>query len=89
MSGVDAPEDILKKDPKFQALQKKSTELKNQIEEKTEEKPLTEEEEKEKFDKELKGLEIEGEKVKTASQLKDAKASLKKLEEDEKESGEP
>jgi len=49
---------------------------------------LTEEEEKEKFDKELKGLEVEGEKVKTASQLKDAKKSLKALVEDEKESGE-
>lgn len=69
-------------------MQKKKVAIKEAIEEETEPKELTEEEEKEKFDKELKGLALEGEKVKNKQKLKDAKKSLAKLAEEEKETGE-
>jgi len=80
-------DDIHTNDPKFAELQKKKVALQDAIEEETGPKELTEEEEKEKFEKELKGLEREGEKVKAASQLKDAKKSLAKLVEEEKLEG--
>jgi hypothetical protein len=50
---------------------------------------LTEEEEKEKFDKEIKGLAAKGDKVKAESQVHDAEKSLAKLKEEEKVTGEP
>lgn len=46
-------------------MQKKKVAIKDAIAEETEPKELTEEEEKEKFDKEIKSLEIEGKKVET------------------------
>lgn len=60
---MDKIDDIHTKDPKFAELQKKKLDVQNQIDELTEDKPLTEEEEKEKFEKDLKGLELEGKKV--------------------------
>lgn len=50
---------------------------------------MTEEEEKEKFDKELNGLARKGDIVKTKAQIKDAKESLNKLEEEERLTGDP
>lgn len=86
---VDKGDDLLQKDPKFAALQKKKVEIQNAIEEETEDKPLTEEEEKEKLEKEIDGLAKEGEKVATQTKLKDAKKSLKKLEDEELQTGVP
>ena|ERR1719223_241008 len=82
-------DDLLQKDPKFAAMQKKKVEIQNAIEEATEDKPLTEEEEKAKLDKEINSLAKEGEKVGAQAKLKDAKKSLAKLEEDEKLEGAP
>lgn len=82
-------DDLLQKDPKFAAMQKKKVEIQNAIEEATEDKPLTEEEEKAKLDKEINALAKEGEKVGAQAKLKDAKKSLAKLEEDEKLEGAP
>merc|ERR1719329_700947 len=72
-------DDLLQKDPKFAAMQKKKVEIQNAIEEATEDKPLTEEEEKAKLDKEINSLAKEGEKV----------GAQAKLKEDEKLEGAP
>jgi hypothetical protein len=86
---LDKPnEDILKKDPKYEELQKKKVAIQDAIEEETAPKELTEEEEKEKLDKEITTLQKEGEKV-AETKLKDAKKSLKALELEEKQSGTP
>lgn len=82
-------DDIHTKDPAFADLQKKKVAVQNAIDEETYEKPLTEDEEKEKFDKELGALELTGKKVSAETKLKDAKKSLAKLEEDEKLEGVP
>lgn len=74
---VDKNEDILQQDPKWAELQKKKTAIKDAIEEETTPKELTEEEEKEKLDKEINNLAKEGEKVAAETKLKDAKKSLK------------
>jgi myosin heavy subunit len=87
---LDKPnEDILKKDPKYEELQKKKVAIQDAIEEETAPKELTEEEEKEKLDKEITTLQKEGEKVAAETKLKDAKKSLKALELEEKQSGTP
>merc|ERR1719353_103723 len=86
---VDKNEDILQKDPKWQEMQKKKVAIKDAIEEETTPKELTEEEEKEKLDKEITGLAKEGEKVAAQTKLKDAKKSLKALELEEKQTGQP
>lgn len=82
-------DDIHTKDPKFAKLQEEKVKIKNAIEEETYEKPLTEEEEKEKLDGEIAVLEKEGKKVSAETKLKDASKSLKKLEEEEKLEGVP
>merc|ERR1719460_14983 len=86
---VDKNEDILQKDPKWEEMQKKKVAIKDAIEEETTPKELTEEEEKEKLDKEITGLAKEGEKVAAQTKLKDAKKSLKALELEEKQTGQP
>ena len=86
---VDKNEDILQKDPKWKEMQEKKTAIKDAIEEEVTPKELTEEEEKEKLDKEINGLAKEGEKVAAATKLKDAKKSLKSLELEEKQTGQP
>jgi len=86
---VDKNEDILQKDPKWEELQKKKVAIKDAIEEETTPKELTEEEEKEKLDKEINSLAKEGEKVAAQTKLKDAKKSLKALELEEKQTGQP
>jgi len=86
---VDKNEDILQKDPKWEELQKKKVAIKDAIEEEVTPKELTEEEEKEKLDKEITGLAKEGEKVAAKTKLKDAKKSLKALELEEKQTGQP
>ena len=86
---VDKNEDILQKDPKWKELQEKKVAIKDAIEEETTPKELTEEEEKEKLDKEITGLAKEGEKVAAETKLKDAKKSLKALELEEKQTGQP
>jgi hypothetical protein len=85
---VGKVDDIHTKDPKFAELQKKKVEIKNAIEEETYEKPLTEEEEKEKLDKEIGALEVKGKLVSAETKMKDAKKSLAKIEEEEKLDGE-
>jgi hypothetical protein len=77
-------DDLLQKDPKFAEMQKKKVEIQNAIEEVTEDKPLSEEEEKAKLDKEINSLAKEGDKVAAQAKLKDAKKSLKLLEQEEK-----
>jgi len=86
---MDKSEDILQKDPKFAELQKKKVAIQDAIDEEVEDKPLTEEEEKEKLDKEIGALAKEGEKVAAETKLKDAKKSLKTLELEEKQTGQP
>merc|ERR1719353_1318645 len=86
---VDKNEDILQKDPKWEEMQDKKAAIKDAIEEETTPKELTEEEEKEKLDKEITGLAKEGEKVAAQTKLKDAKKSLKALELEEKQTGQP
>ena len=75
------PEDGLKaihlKDPKIADLQKKKVEIKHAIEEETADKELTEEEEKAKFEKELKGLEREGKRVAAKTKLSGSEKALK------------
>merc|ERR1719503_315793 len=75
-------DDLLQKDPKFAAMQKKKVEIQNAIEEATEDKPLTEEEEKAKLDKEIKNEE----KKETAAKVKELQAELKAI--DDKQGGE-
>merc|ERR1712048_536078 len=82
-------DDMETNDPKFAALQKEKVAIKAAIKEETEDKPLTEEEEKEKFDKELNTLARKGEEVKAKAQIRDAEKSLAKLKEEEKVTGEP
>ena len=66
--GLGKVEDLEKNDPKFAALQKKASALKEEIEEAEDPKELTEEEEKEKFEKEtLPKMELDGKKVNNAN----------------------
>ena len=77
---VNKVTDIHLNDPAFKELQAKKVALKDAIEEETMDKPLTEEEEKEKFDKEVKGLETEGKIVNAKTKLADYKKKLAKIE---------